>query len=131
MCVSVCVCVCACMCVSVRVCVLDNQPCYPALIELRRVYSQLEVHKHKKMVTNNPHLQKKRSSKRGLGRSLMRRITERPESVHIHRQASREGREGREGREEGDGDHGSNRSTLRRNVMDGAARCGSHLLNST
>lgn len=40
------------------------------------------------MITNNPHLQKKRCSKKGLGRSIMRRITEIPETVT--RQCSRE-----------------------------------------
>uniref|UniRef100_K7FJD8 G protein-coupled receptor 179 n=1 Tax=Pelodiscus sinensis TaxID=13735 RepID=K7FJD8_PELSI len=49
--------------------------------ELKKLYTQLEVHKTKKMTANNPHLQKKRSSKRGLGRSIMRRLTEIPESV--------------------------------------------------
>lgn len=60
------------------------------------------------MLANNPHLQKKRSSKRGLGRTIMRRITEIPETVS--RQYSREDREA--------GDHGSNRGTLRRNPFD-------------
>ncbi|XP_028825724.1 G protein-coupled receptor 158a isoform X2 [Denticeps clupeoides] len=55
--------------------------------ELKKLYSQLEIYKRKKMLANNPHLQKKRSSKKGLGRSLMRRITEIPETV---RQCSRE-----------------------------------------
>lgn len=54
------------------------------------------------MLTNNPHLPKKRSSKKGLGRSLMRRITEIPESVH--RQCSREDKEA--------GEHGSNRNSI-------------------
>lgn len=54
------------------------------------------------MLANNPHLQKKRSSKKGLGRSLMRRITEIPESVH--RQCSREDKDG--------GEHGSNRNSI-------------------
>lgn len=54
------------------------------------------------MLANNPHLQKKRSSKKGLGRSLMRRITEIPESVH--RQCSREDKEA--------GDHGNNRNSI-------------------
>lgn len=44
------------------------------------------------MIANNPHLQKKRCSKKGLGRSIMRRITEIPESVS--RQCSREDKEG-------------------------------------
>ncbi|KAJ6658207.1 hypothetical protein lerEdw1_001474 [Lerista edwardsae] len=56
--------------------------------ELKKLYTQLEVHKTKKMTANNPHLQKKRSSKRGFGRSFMRRITEIPESMS--RQCSRE-----------------------------------------
>ncbi|XP_021179137.2 probable G-protein coupled receptor 158 isoform X1 [Fundulus heteroclitus] len=70
--------------------------------ELKKLYSQLEIYKRKKMLANNPHLQKKRSSKKGLGRSLMRRITEIPESVH--RQCSREEKEV--------GDHGSNRNSI-------------------
>ncbi|XP_057680472.1 probable G-protein coupled receptor 158 [Corythoichthys intestinalis] len=70
--------------------------------ELKKLYSQLEIYKRKKMLANNPHLQKKRSSKKGLGRSLMRRITEIPESVH--RQCSRE--------EKDVGDHGSNRNSI-------------------
>lgn len=73
--------------------------------ELKKLYAQLEVYKRKKMLANNPHLQKKRNSKKGLGRSLMKRITEIPETMHIHRQCSRE-----DGSEQG-----SNRSTLRRN----------------
>ncbi|XP_004716169.2 probable G-protein coupled receptor 158 [Echinops telfairi] len=56
--------------------------------ELKKLYAQLEIYKRKKMITNNPHLQKKRCSKKGLGRSLMRRITEIPETVS--RQCSRE-----------------------------------------
>ncbi|XP_020641158.3 putative G-protein coupled receptor 179 isoform X1 [Pogona vitticeps] len=60
--------------------------------ELKKLYTQLEVHKTKKMAANNPHLQKKRSSKRGLGRSLMRRITELPESMS--RQCSKEEKDG-------------------------------------
>uniref|UniRef100_UPI003AAA44EA metabotropic glycine receptor n=1 Tax=Centroberyx gerrardi TaxID=166262 RepID=UPI003AAA44EA len=76
--------------------------------ELKKLYAQLEVYKRKKMLANNPHLQKKRSSKKGLGRTLMKRITEIPETMHMHRQCSRE-----------DGsEHGSNRSTLRRNPFD-------------
>ncbi|KAM6971712.1 G protein-coupled receptor 158a isoform 1-T1 [Tautogolabrus adspersus] len=70
--------------------------------ELKKLYSQLEIYKRKKMLANNPHLQKKRSSKKGLGRSLMRRITEIPESVH--RQCSREDKEV--------GEHGSNRNSI-------------------
>ncbi|XP_067825255.1 probable G-protein coupled receptor 179 [Heptranchias perlo] len=49
--------------------------------ELKRLYAQLEVHKTKKMTANNPHLQKKRSTRRSLGRSIIRRITEIPESM--------------------------------------------------
>uniref|UniRef100_A0A3Q2XBK7 G protein-coupled receptor 158 n=1 Tax=Hippocampus comes TaxID=109280 RepID=A0A3Q2XBK7_HIPCM len=76
--------------------------------ELKKLYAQLEVYKRKKMLANNPHLQKKRNSKKGLGRTLMKRITEIPETMHIHRQCSRE-----------DGsEHGSNRSTLRRNHLE-------------
>ncbi|XP_061588973.1 metabotropic glycine receptor-like [Cololabis saira] len=76
--------------------------------ELKKLYAQLEVYKRKKMLANNPHLQKKRNSKKGLGRTLMKRITEIPESMHIHRQCSRD-----------DGsEHGSNRSTLRRNPFE-------------
>ncbi|XP_054851653.1 probable G-protein coupled receptor 179 [Eublepharis macularius] len=60
--------------------------------ELKKLYTQLEVHKTKKMTANNPHLQKKRSSKRGLGRSLMKRITEIPESMT--RQCSKEEKDG-------------------------------------
>ncbi|XP_034428819.1 LOW QUALITY PROTEIN: probable G-protein coupled receptor 158 [Hippoglossus hippoglossus] len=70
--------------------------------ELKKLYSQLEIYKRKKMLANNPHLQKKRSSKKGLGRSLMRRITEIPESVH--RQCSRDDKES--------GEHGSNRNSI-------------------
>ncbi|KAL2097742.1 hypothetical protein ACEWY4_006949 [Coilia grayii] len=80
--------------------------------ELKKLYTQLEIYKRKKMLANNPHLQKKRSSKKGLGRSLMRRITEIPESMS--RQCSREDRDG--------SDHGSNRSTLRRNHLDSKTR---------
>lgn len=46
------------------------------------------------MITNNPHLQKKRCSKKGLGRSIMRRITEIPETVS--RQCSKEDKDGAE-----------------------------------
>uniref|UniRef100_A0A7N6FC51 G-protein coupled receptors family 3 profile domain-containing protein n=1 Tax=Anabas testudineus TaxID=64144 RepID=A0A7N6FC51_ANATE len=70
--------------------------------ELKKLYSQLEIYKRKKMLANNPHLQKKRSSKKGLGRSLMRRITEIPDSVH--RQCSREDKES--------GEHGSKRNSM-------------------
>lgn len=54
------------------------------------------------MLANNPHLQKKRSSKKGLGRSLMRRITEIPETMG--RQHSREDKEL--------GEHASNRNSI-------------------
>lgn len=54
------------------------------------------------MLANNPHLQKKRSSKKGLGRSLMRRITEIPETMG--RQHSREDKEL--------ADHGSNCNSI-------------------
>lgn len=63
--------------------------------ELKKLYAQLEVHKTKKMTLNNPHLQKKRSSRRGLGRSIIRRITEIPDSVS--KQSGREEREGSPG----------------------------------
>ncbi|KAG5841560.1 hypothetical protein ANANG_G00167900 [Anguilla anguilla] len=53
--------------------------------ELKKLYSQLEIYKRKKMLANNPHLQKKRSSKKGLGRSLMRRITEIPNDEPPHK----------------------------------------------
>ncbi|XP_061777568.1 metabotropic glycine receptor [Nerophis ophidion] len=79
--------------------------------ELKKLYSQLEIYKRKKMLANNPHLQKKRSSKKGLGRSLMRRITEIPESVH--RQCSRE--------EKDVGEHTGNRNSicvLKKNTFD-------------
>nr|XP_033788780.1 LOW QUALITY PROTEIN: probable G-protein coupled receptor 158 [Geotrypetes seraphini] len=56
--------------------------------ELKKLYAQLEIYKRKKMLANNPHLQKKRCSKKGLGRSIMRRITEIPETVS--RQCSKE-----------------------------------------
>ncbi|KAK3572536.1 hypothetical protein QTP86_034561, partial [Hemibagrus guttatus] len=70
--------------------------------ELKKLYSQLEIYKRKKMLANNPHLQKKRSSKKGLGRSLMRRITEIPETMG--RQHSREDKEL--------GEHGSNCNSI-------------------
>ncbi|XP_078385507.1 metabotropic glycine receptor-like [Cetorhinus maximus] len=57
--------------------------------ELKKLYAQLEVHKTKKMTANNPHLQKKRSSRRALGRSIIKRISEIPESMS--RQCSRDG----------------------------------------
>uniref|UniRef100_A0A3Q2SS99 G protein-coupled receptor 179 n=1 Tax=Fundulus heteroclitus TaxID=8078 RepID=A0A3Q2SS99_FUNHE len=60
--------------------------------ELKKLYAQLEVYKVKKMTANNPHLSKKRSSRCTLGRSLIKRITELPETVS--RQCSREERDG-------------------------------------
>ncbi|XP_072927881.1 uncharacterized protein [Hemitrygon akajei] len=60
--------------------------------EFKKLYAQLEIHKTKKMTTNNPHLQKKRSSRRGLGRSIIKRITEIPDSMS--RQCSRTERGG-------------------------------------
>ncbi|XP_044196092.1 probable G-protein coupled receptor 158 [Thunnus albacares] len=60
--------------------------------ELKKLYAQLEVHKTKKMTANNPHLSKKRSSRCTLGRSIIRRIAEIPESMS--RQCSREEKEG-------------------------------------
>ncbi|XP_056135775.1 probable G-protein coupled receptor 158 [Lampris incognitus] len=59
--------------------------------ELKKLYAQLEVHKTKKLTSNNPHLSKKRSSRRALGRSIIRRIAEIPESMS--RQCSREEKE--------------------------------------
>uniref|UniRef100_A0A4W3JXW1 G-protein coupled receptors family 3 profile domain-containing protein n=1 Tax=Callorhinchus milii TaxID=7868 RepID=A0A4W3JXW1_CALMI len=61
--------------------------------ELKKLYGQLEVHKTKKMTANNPHLQKKRSSRRTLGRSIMKRISEFPESMS--RQHGKDERDGR------------------------------------
>lgn len=60
--------------------------------ELKKLYAQLEVHKTKKMTANNPHLTKKRSSRCALGRSIIRRIAEIPESMS--RQCSREEKDG-------------------------------------
>ncbi|XP_075947865.1 uncharacterized protein gpr179 [Anarhichas minor] len=60
--------------------------------ELRKLYAQLEVHKTKKMTANNPHLSKKRSSRCALGRSIIRRIAEIPESMS--RQCSRDDKDG-------------------------------------
>ncbi|KAM6939602.1 metabotropic glycine receptor [Xenentodon cancila] len=60
--------------------------------ELKKLYAQLEVHKTKKMTANNPHLSKKRSSRCALGRSLIKRIAEFPESMS--RQCSREEKDG-------------------------------------
>ncbi|KAK2868987.1 hypothetical protein Q7C36_000858 [Tachysurus vachellii] len=59
--------------------------------ELKKLYAQLEVHKTKKMENKNPHLQKKRSSRLLLGRSLIRRIAEIPESTS--RQGSRKNKD--------------------------------------
>ncbi|XP_039560627.1 probable G-protein coupled receptor 179 [Passer montanus] len=41
--------------------------------ELKKLYRQLEVHKTWRMATNNPHLAKKRGSRRSLARSILRR----------------------------------------------------------
>ncbi|KAM4750441.1 uncharacterized protein gpr179 [Anableps anableps] len=60
--------------------------------ELKKLYAQLEVHKVKKMTANNPHLSKKRSSRCALGKSIIKRIAEFPETVS--RQCSREERDG-------------------------------------
>ncbi|KAM9267530.1 putative G-protein coupled receptor 179 [Morus bassanus] len=49
--------------------------------ELKKLYTQLEVHKTWRMAANNPHLPKKRSSCRSLGRSIVRRVVELPEAV--------------------------------------------------
>ncbi|XP_074747910.1 putative G-protein coupled receptor 179 isoform X1 [Strix uralensis] len=46
--------------------------------ELKKLYAQLEVHKTRRMTANNPHLPKKHSSRRSLGRSIIRRIVELP-----------------------------------------------------
>ncbi|KAA0707837.1 putative G-protein coupled receptor 158 [Triplophysa tibetana] len=56
--------------------------------ELKKLYAQLEVHKTKRITNTNPHLPKKRSSRLSIGRSLIKRITEIPES--LSRQCSRE-----------------------------------------
>ncbi|XP_076880786.1 metabotropic glycine receptor [Brachyhypopomus gauderio] len=56
--------------------------------ELKKLYAQLEVQKNKTLTNNNPHLQKKRSSRLTLGRSIIRRIAEIPES--LSRQCSHE-----------------------------------------
>ncbi|XP_075348748.1 metabotropic glycine receptor isoform X3 [Mycteria americana] len=78
--------------------------------ELKKLYAQLEIYKRKKMIANNPHLQKKRCSKKGLGRSIMRRITEIPETVT--RQCSRDEKDLME--------HSAvkNTTTLRKNPQD-------------
>ncbi|XP_030076327.1 putative G-protein coupled receptor 179 [Microcaecilia unicolor] len=82
--------------------------------ELKKLYAQLEVHKTKRMTANNPHLQKKRSSRRGLGRSIMRRITEIPESVS--RQCSREEKDGSIG-----GGGGSYPGSYKKKVFDSSS----------
>ncbi|XP_051650666.1 probable G-protein coupled receptor 179 isoform X3 [Manacus candei] len=48
--------------------------------ELKKLYRQLEVHKTWRMATNNPHLPRKRSSRRRLARSILRRGAEPPEA---------------------------------------------------
>ncbi|XP_039244599.1 probable G-protein coupled receptor 179 isoform X4 [Pipra filicauda] len=48
--------------------------------ELKKLYRQLEVHKTWRMATNNPHLPRKRSSRRSLARSILRRGAEPPEA---------------------------------------------------
>ncbi|KAM9672388.1 metabotropic glycine receptor [Trichechus inunguis] len=84
--------------------------------ELKKLYAQLEIYKRKKMITNNPHLQKKRCSKKGLGRSIMRRITEIPETVT--RQCSKEDKEVT--------DHSTAKSTapVRKNPQDSSCNSG-------
>ncbi|ERE77662.1 putative G-protein coupled receptor, partial [Cricetulus griseus] len=84
--------------------------------ELKKLYAQLEIYKRKKMITNNPHLQKKRCSKKGLGRSIMRRITEIPETVS--RQCSKEDKEGT--------DHNAAKGTglVRKNPADSSGNTG-------
>ncbi|XP_040473691.1 probable G-protein coupled receptor 179, partial [Falco naumanni] len=49
--------------------------------ELKKLYMQLEAHKTWRMAASNPHLPKKRSSRRSLGRSILRRVAELPEAV--------------------------------------------------
>ncbi|XP_008946006.1 PREDICTED: probable G-protein coupled receptor 158, partial [Merops nubicus] len=78
--------------------------------ELKKLYAQLEIYKRKKMIANNPHLQKKRCSKKGLGRSIMRRITEIPETVT--RQCSRDEKDLTEH------STGKNVATLKKNPQD-------------
>ncbi|XP_041087284.1 probable G-protein coupled receptor 158 [Polyodon spathula] len=80
--------------------------------ELKKLYAQLEVHKTKKMTANNPHLQKKRSARRGLGRSIIKRITEIPESMS--RQYSREDKEGSLARAGGGGGGGSHQGSCKK-----------------
>lgn len=68
------------------------------------------------MITNNPHLQKKRCSKKGLGRSIMRRITEIPETVS--RQCSKEDKDAT--------DHSATKSTAlaRKNPQESSGNTG-------
>nr|KAF6431290.1 G protein-coupled receptor 158 [Rousettus aegyptiacus] len=84
--------------------------------ELKKLYAQLEIYKRKKMITNNPHLQKKRCSKKGLGRSIMRRITEIPETVS--RQCSKEDKDAT--------DHSATKSTAlaRKNPQESSGNTG-------
>ncbi|XP_037693818.1 probable G-protein coupled receptor 158 [Choloepus didactylus] len=84
--------------------------------ELKKLYAQLEIYKRKKMITNNPHLQKKRCSKKGLGRSIMRRITEIPETVS--RQCSKDDKEA--------ADHGPARgpALIRKNPQESSGNAG-------
>ncbi|XP_007526556.2 metabotropic glycine receptor [Erinaceus europaeus] len=82
--------------------------------ELKKLYAQLEIYKRKKMITNNPHLQKKRCSKKGLGRSIMRRITEIPETVS--RQCSKEDKEA--------ADHTKSTALVRKNPQESAGNTG-------
>ncbi|XP_061873574.1 probable G-protein coupled receptor 179 [Colius striatus] len=49
--------------------------------ELKKLYAQLEVHKMRRMAANNPHLPKKRSSRRSLCRSIARGSAELLEAV--------------------------------------------------
>ncbi|XP_055449788.1 probable G-protein coupled receptor 158 [Psammomys obesus] len=86
--------------------------------ELKKLYAQLEIYKRKKMITNNPHLQKKRCSKKGLGRSIMRRITEIPETVS--RQCSKEDKEAT--------DHSAAKGTglVRKNPTESLGNTGRH-----
>uniref|UniRef100_A0A493TKQ4 Uncharacterized protein n=1 Tax=Anas platyrhynchos platyrhynchos TaxID=8840 RepID=A0A493TKQ4_ANAPP len=53
----------------------------PRREELKKLYAQLEVLKTRRMAANNPHLPKKRGSRRSLGRSLVRRLAELPEAM--------------------------------------------------
>ncbi|KAM6114818.1 LOW QUALITY PROTEIN: putative G-protein coupled receptor 179 [Phoenicopterus ruber ruber] len=49
--------------------------------ELKKLYTRLEVHQTRRMAADNPHLPKKRSPRRGLGRSIARRVAKLPEAV--------------------------------------------------